>query len=101
MTSTEPPSPPRPPSHLREVRLSPRGRQKFGEWLANRLVVAAGGIAALILAPSIVGPQRPPDLLIYALLVVIAAFAAMAILVHYMTAERFGETAGPAGNDDG
>ncbi|HEX4098272.1 MAG TPA: hypothetical protein VHX64_16215 [Caulobacteraceae bacterium] len=38
--------------------LSDEGRKDFGSWLADRLMVAAGGVGALILAPTLLGSGK-------------------------------------------
>lgn len=75
----------------RRAALSPAGRQRFGEWLANRLTIAAGGLGGLVLVPSLLKPDvlDPPLQLATGALVIVLAAAGVA--VHYLTAEREGD----------
>ena len=41
------------------IRLSPRGRQSFGEWTANTLRLAAGGLFGAVVVPALLGRPAP------------------------------------------
>lgn len=91
MSAPEPST--RSPGRVRRP-LSPRGRRRFGEWLANRLMVAAGGIGALLVVPGLVGPRPLPWQANLAGIALLLLAAAAGVLVHYVSAERLGENAG-------
>lgn len=80
-------------------KLSPAGREHFGELLARQLWLIAGGLTAVVLAPSILGTANPPK----AAFVLSVAFALLsavgAIVIHFLSVERLGETAAVEGHD--
>ena len=68
--------------------LSSKGRQEFGTWLANRLVVGCGGAFALVLVPALAGKISMPTPLLTSCIFAIVLVAAVAALIKYRTAER-------------
>jgi len=79
---------------MTKLQLSSKGRQEFGTWLANRLVIAGGGTVALVLVPALLGKMPLPASFIAGGWVVVAALAASAGLIKYLTEERAGEDSG-------
>ncbi len=76
------------------MQLSPGGRQEFGNWLSNRLAIAAGGTVALVLVPAVAGKMALPNAMITGGCIGVVAFAALAGLIKYLTVERAGESIG-------
>ena len=82
------------------MQLSAKGRQEFGTWLANRLVIACGGASALILIPAITGKLVIPDNAMVGGVAVVVVLAAIAGLIKFYTAERVGEALSAESSDD-
>ncbi len=78
-SSTAPPGP---------RRLSPAGRERFGERLAGQLWLTAGGLAALIVTPALLGAADLKPVGIAAAAISAVALAVMATVVHYLSVER-------------
>ncbi|MFZ5669366.1 MAG: hypothetical protein ACOY4K_07715 [Pseudomonadota bacterium] len=68
--------------------LTPAARERFGELLGKQLWVTAGGIAALIVAPGIVGSAKVAVSVQVAGAVVAFSLAAAGSLIHYFLIER-------------
>jgi hypothetical protein len=74
--------------------LSAKGRQEFGTWLANRLVIACGGASGLVLVPALTGSATLPVEGFLAGAVVVVVLAVAAGLIKFYTSERAGEAIG-------
>ena len=73
-------------------RLSSKGRQEFGTWLANRLVIACGGAIALVLVPALAGRMALPSSMIALGWTIVFGAAGLAALIKFLTVERVGES---------
>ena len=80
------------------ARQSPEGIKKFGEWVANRLMIAGGAVFVLILAPSMVeGRPAPAAIVVPASAFMLLATGA-ALAIFYFTVVR--EVSPAAGGDE-
>jgi hypothetical protein len=76
------------------LQLSPKGRQEFGNWLANRLVIVCGGASGLVIVPALTGKMALPALATLSISAVVIVLAVFAGLIKFYTAERAGEAIG-------
>ncbi len=74
------------------LRLSSKGRQEFGAWSANRLVIGSGGAVALVLIPALTGKAPISGVIVAGGWVAVICATALAALVKYLTVERAGES---------
>jgi hypothetical protein len=73
------------------IQLSARGRQSFGEWTANTLRLAAGGLFGAVVVPGLLG--RPvPSWAAYGAALLGIAMAFIGVAIYYLTTERAGES---------
>jgi len=72
------------------IKLSPTGRQRFGEWVANSCRLAAGGLFGSIVIPSLLGRSVPLAVTVATSLAAVL-FAILGAVMYYVTAERSGE----------
>ncbi|HYD85901.1 MAG TPA: hypothetical protein VEA80_00345 [Vitreimonas sp.] len=75
----------------RRRRLSARGRQRFGEFVANGLFGAAALIGSAIVLPGLLEAERLPSELFFGAAAMFAVCVATALAVRYMTEEHEGE----------
>ncbi len=85
------PPPSAPVRRLRLPRLSPKGRQTVGLWVADVFKVAAGAIGAASLLPNLLTGRSLFTVSAVASGIVVVVLAVAAFLAHYMSAERLGE----------
>jgi hypothetical protein len=81
-------------------KLSPAGRERFGELLAKQLWLLAGGLAAMVVAPSILGTATPPRVALIVSATVAAISVIGAVVIHFQSVERLGEAAPTEGQAD-
>ncbi|MDP1738337.1 MAG: hypothetical protein Q8L23_12975 [Caulobacter sp.] len=90
---------PRPAVQIFPPRLSPAGRERFGELLAKQLWLLAGGMLALIVAPTILGAAKLPAVVPALSTAFAFVSATAAIVIHFLSVERLGETASVEGQE--
>jgi hypothetical protein len=73
------------------MRLSARGRQRFGEFVANGLLGAAALVGSSILVPGALAAAEIPEGLLSGAIVAFALSVAGGLFVRYITEEREGE----------
>ncbi len=79
------------PLSRRARRLSPRGRQRFGEFAANSLMGAAALLGSTMIVPGVLREIAPPKELFLGGLTAFSACVAAALLIRYITEEHEGE----------
>jgi hypothetical protein len=72
----------------RGIRLSPQGRRRFGEFVANGLLAAAAGVASITVAPALSSDASSSPNLVATGIVLSALLVAGAAVVRYTTEER-------------
>jgi hypothetical protein len=72
-------------------RLSARGRQRFGEFVANGLLGAAALVGSSVLLPGFTGSSSVGEPVLVATAGAFVVCIAAAVLIRYMTEEREGE----------
>ena len=84
------PVPAIPPQRAKR-RLSPRGRQRLGEFVANSLMGAAALLGSTMIVPGVLREIAPPEELFLGGLTAFTACVAAALLIRYITEEHEGE----------
>jgi len=77
------------------IRLSSKGRQRFGEWTAGSLRLAAGGVFGVVVLPNFLERQLPLWVTGTAFLIG-SGLAIVGVIIYYWTAERVGEADMPS-----
>jgi hypothetical protein len=72
-------------------KLTPRGRQRFGEFLSNGLAALGAAVASITFVPAFTGSGSPSRAAVIGGIVAFVVAIALAIAVRYGTEEREGE----------
>jgi hypothetical protein len=80
--------------------LSPKGREEFGTWLANRLVIVSGSMVALVLVPGLAGKMSLPGAASTAGWFAAGLLVITAGVIKYFTVERADEMLTGSGTQD-
>jgi hypothetical protein len=83
------------------LQLSPHGRQEFGNWLANRLVIVSGSMVALVLVPGLAGKMNLPGPVSTAGWFAAGLLVISAGAIKYFTVERVDEIVAGSETSDG